>query len=74
MHPTLIVVLGFAAGGYCFVAVMLPSPFDKFAWLAGLVGFAAPFLYIMRLGKKRMKAFEGQFPDSLRDKARQLKC
>jgi tight adherence protein B len=66
--------LGFAAGGYCFVALMLPSPFDKFAWVAGLLGFSSPFLYIMRLGGKRMKAFENQFPDSLEFVARSMRA
>jgi len=54
-----------AAGGFCLVWFMAPPPIDKFAWVAALIGFCLPFLYVMRKGKQRMKKFEDQFPDSL---------
>jgi len=53
---------------------MLPPPFDGFAWIAGLVGFFAPFLWINRKGAARMKKFEEQFPDSLEFVARSMRA
>src|SRR5580704_11336567 len=53
---------------------MLPPPFDKFAWIAGLIGFCMPLLYVMRMGKKRLKKFEDQFPDSLEFVSRSMRA
>ncbi len=64
----------FSVGGYCFVWLTMPPPLNDFAWAAALIGFAGPFVYILRKGKKRMKAFEEQFPDSLEFVARSMRA
>lgn len=66
--------LACAGGGWAVVWYMLPPPFDSFAWIAGLVGFSAPFLWIARKGAGRMKKFEEQFPDSLEFVARSMRA
>jgi len=63
-----------ALGGFCFAWYMLPPPFDKFAWGFCLLGFCAPFVYVIRTGKARMKRFEEQFPDSLEFVARSMRA
>jgi tight adherence protein B len=63
-----------ALGGFCFAWYMLPPPFDNFAWVTGLVGFIAPFIWVIRKGKARLKAFENQFPDSLEFVARSMRA
>ena len=63
-----------AAAGFFFAWYMIPPPFDKAAWGTGLAGFFAPFLYVVRKGKARMKKFEEQFPDSLEFVARSMRA
>src|SRR5262245_27106001 len=63
-----------AGGGFCLAWYMLPPPFDKFAWGIALAGFCMPFLYVIRMGKARMKKFEEQFPDSLEFVARSMRA
>lgn len=63
-----------AGAGWCVTWYILPPPFDSFAWVAGVTGFAAPFLWIMRKGAARMKKFEEQFPDSLEFVARSMRA
>jgi tight adherence protein B len=66
--------LGCALGGFCFAWYLLPPPFDQSAWITGLIGFCLPFVWVMRKGKARLKAFEGQFPDSLEFVARSMRA
>jgi tight adherence protein B len=66
--------LGFALAGFCVTWYMLPPPFDRFAWAAGVLGFCAPFAYVVRKGSARMKAFEQQFPDSLEFVSRSMRA
>jgi len=66
--------LGCGLAGFCFAWYMLPAPFDRFAWVTGLVGFFLPFLYVIRTGKLRMKKFEELFPDSLEFVARSMRA
>ncbi len=66
--------LGFGLAGFCFAWYMLPPPFDRFSWAIGLVGFSGPFVYVMRKGSARMKAFELQFPDSLEFVSRSMRA
>jgi tight adherence protein B len=66
--------LGFSVGGYLFTWLLLPPPFNGFGWAAALIGFSGPFVYILRKAKKRMKAFEEQFPDSLEFVARSMRA
>ena len=54
-----------ALAGFSLAWYMLPPPFDRFAWVTGLLGFIAPFCASSAKGKARMKKFEEQFPDSL---------
>ena len=63
-----------ALAGFLFAWYMLPPPFDKFAWGTGIAGFCAPFVYVIRAGKARMKKFEEQFPDSLEFVARSMRA
>jgi tight adherence protein B len=66
--------LGFGLAAFCFAWYMLPPPFDRFAWAIGVVGFCGPFVYVMRKGGARMKAFELQFPDSLEFVSRSMRA
>jgi tight adherence protein B len=63
-----------AFAGFCATWFFLPPPFDKFAWVTGLVGFCVPFLYVVRKGKQRLKKFEEQFPDSLEFVSRSMRA
>ena len=63
-----------AMGGFFFAWYLLPNPLDRFAWIAGLIGFFAPFFYVIRTGKLRLKKFEEQFPDSLEFVARSMRA
>jgi tight adherence protein B len=66
--------LGLALVVFNLVWYMLPPPLDRFAWLAAAIAFAAPFAYLNRLGVKRMRKFEEQFPDSLEFVARSMRA
>jgi tight adherence protein B len=66
-------ILG-AAVGFFLTWYMLPPPFDRFAWAAGIAGFCAPFVYVVRKGSGRMKLFEQQFPDSLEFVSRSMRA
>jgi tight adherence protein B len=66
--------LAAAAAGFLFTWYMLPPPFDRFAWAAGVAGFCAPFAYVLRKGAARMKLFEQQFPDSLEFVSRSMRA
>jgi tight adherence protein B len=66
--------MGCALAGFCLAWYMLPPPFDRFAWVTGLIGFALPFLWVIRKGKARLKKFEEQFPDSLEFVARSMRA
>jgi tight adherence protein B len=63
-----------ALGAIAVAWYMMPPPFDSYAWLAGMIGFAMPFLWLKRKGKARMKKFEEQFPDSLEFVARSMRA
>jgi tight adherence protein B len=66
--------LACALGGFCLAWYMLPPPFDRFAWGTGLAGFCFPFLWVIRKGRQRLKAFEDQFPDSLEFISRSMRA
>jgi tight adherence protein B len=68
------IALGGALAGFCLAWYMLPPPFDRFAWATGLLGFILPFVWVIREGKKRLKKFEDQFPDSLEFVARSMRA
>ena len=63
-----------ALAGFCLAWYMLPPPFDKFAWATGIAGFVLPFAWVMREGRRRLKKFEDQFPDSLEFVARSMRA
>lgn len=58
-----------------FNAVWYLSPFGRvFAFAAAPAAGALPILYLRRKRRKRMDAFEGQFPDSLQFVARAMRA
>jgi tight adherence protein B len=50
------------------------APFDRMAWVAAVAVFFLPFVYVKRLGAKRMRKFEEQFPDSLEFVSRSMRA
>jgi len=66
--------LGLALVAFNILWYMAPPPLDKAAWLAAIAAFFLPFLYVMRMGKKRLRKFEEQFPDSLEFVARSMRA
>lgn len=53
---------------------MTPPPIDRIAWVIALLTFFAPFAYVKRIGTKRLRKFEEQFPDSLEFVARSMRA
>lgn len=50
------------------------APLDRLAWLFALAAFFAPFLYVIRKGKARLRKFEEQFPESLEFVSRSMRA
>ncbi|MBI3473277.1 MAG: type II secretion system F family protein [Candidatus Solibacter usitatus] len=66
--------LGLALVAFNVVWYLASPPLDRFAWLAAALAFCMPFTYLRRLGTKRMRRFEEQFPDSLEFVARSMRA
>ncbi|MEO7651964.1 MAG: type II secretion system F family protein [Bryobacteraceae bacterium] len=66
--------IGASLGAFLVVYLLFPSPINRLAWPAGILGFFSPFLYLLRLGRARLKKFEEQFPDSLEFVSRSMRA
>lgn len=64
---------GFLAGYGAFWA-LAPTDFQQLALLAGAAGAALPLLYVLRLRRRRLKAFEALFPDCLEFISRSMRA
>jgi tight adherence protein B len=60
---------GFAAAWY-----LLPAPLNRVAFLTGPLTGAVPFLYVWRKSHRRLRKFEGQFPEGLEFVARAMRA
>jgi len=60
--------------GYAIAWFLLPPQFRLYALVSGAKGFAAPLVYVIRARKKRLKAFEEIFPDTLEFISRSMRA
>jgi tight adherence protein B len=73
--PARLVHLTLVAGGAGFAATWLFAPLPHaFALLGGLLGGAAPFMYVSMKRKSRLKRFEELFPEALEFIARSMRA
>jgi tight adherence protein B len=61
-------------GGFAAVWYLLPAPFNRAAFLTGPLTAAVPFLYVWRKSHRRLRKFEGQFPEGLEFVARAMRA
>jgi tight adherence protein B len=66
--------MGFFIAGYILCWLLAPAEFRAFSLLAAIIASALPFLYVLRLRKKRMHSFEEIFPDSLEFVSRSMRA
>jgi tight adherence protein B len=54
--------------------LMLPGSLSRFSFVPGIIGACLPFMFVRRKRKKRLKAFEELFPESLEFIARSMRA
>ncbi|HUS06105.1 MAG TPA: type II secretion system F family protein [Bryobacteraceae bacterium] len=66
--------MGLFIGSYVALYLFIPSAYRPYALLASVAAGFLPLLYVMRLRKKRLHAFEEIFPDSLEFVSRSMRA